>query len=248
MGSPVVHFEIGGPDDGPLLRFYGELFGWRLTRVPGGVNYTLVDTQGGAGVNGGIGKSGTGEPWASFYVEVDDLQAVLDKAESLGGKTVLPITEIPGMVAFAMFDDPDGLLVGLVKGSEPQEGVPQGPSDGGGAPVDWFEVLGADAARTQRFYTELFGWKLNDSGFPAYGLVDTDAGGRGIQGGLGAGGDHRWATVYASVPDVEQTLAAAERLGATRVYGPDAVDDHMQTGAFRDPAGNVFGVYHHGPH
>jgi hypothetical protein len=33
-----------------------------------------------------------------------------------------------------------------------------------------------------------------------------------------------------------------------RVYGPNAVDDHMQTGAFRDPAGNVFGVYHHGPH
>jgi hypothetical protein len=26
------------------------------------------------------------------------------------------------------------------------------------------------------------------------------------------------------------------------------VDDHMQTGAFRDPAGNVFGVYHHGEH
>jgi predicted enzyme related to lactoylglutathione lyase len=248
MGSPVVHFEIGGPDDGPLLRFYGELFGWRLTRVHGGVNYTLVDTQGGGGVNGGIGKSGTGQPWASFYVEVDDLQAVLDTAVSLGAKTVLPVTEIPGMMAFAMFDDPDGLLVGLVKDEEPQEGVPQGPSDGDGAPVDWFEVLGADAARTQTFYTELFGWKLNDSGFPAYGLVDTDAGGRGIGGGLGAGGDDRWATVYASVADVEQTLAAAERLGATRVYGPNAVDDHMQTGAFRDPAGTVFGVYHHGPH
>jgi hypothetical protein len=27
-----------------------------------------------------------------------------------------------------------------------------------------------------------------------------------------------------------------------------AVDDHMETGAFRDPAGNVFGVYHHGAH
>jgi uncharacterized protein len=248
MGNPVVHFEVGGPDDGPLLRFYGELFGWRLTTVPGGVSYTLVDTQGGAGVNGGIGKSGTGEPWATFYVEVDDLQAVLDKAESLGAKTVLPVTEIPGMVAFAMFDDPDGLLVGLVKGEAPQEGVPQGPSAGDGTPVDWFEVLGSDAARTQAFYTGLFGWKLNDSDSPAYGLVDTDAGGRGIQGGLGAGGDNRWATIYASVPDVERTLAQAERLGATRVYGPHAVDDHMQSGAFRDPAGNVFGVYHHGEH
>jgi predicted enzyme related to lactoylglutathione lyase len=27
MGNAVVHFEIGGPDDVPLVAFYGELFG-----------------------------------------------------------------------------------------------------------------------------------------------------------------------------------------------------------------------------
>jgi len=70
----------------------------------------------------------------------------------------------------------------------------------------------------------------------------------GIGGGIGAGGENRWATVYASVPDVEATLARAESLGGTRVYGPNPVDDHTETGAFRDPAGNLFGVYHHGPH
>jgi hypothetical protein len=32
------------------------------------------------------------------------------------------------------------------------------------------------------------------------------------------------------------------------VYGPKPVDDHTETGAFRDPAGNLVGVYHHGPH
>src|SRR5207249_9174925 len=37
-------------------------------------------------------------------------------------------------------------------------------------------------------------------------------------------------------------------LGGKREYGPISVDDHMQTGAFRDPAGNVFGVYFHPPH
>jgi hypothetical protein len=36
------------------------------------------------------------------------------------------------------------------------------------APVHWFKVLGADAERTQRAYGELFGWKLNDAGFPRY--------------------------------------------------------------------------------
>ena len=70
----------------------------------------------------------------------------------------------------------------------------------------------------------------------------------GIGGGIGAGGEARWATVYASVEDVEATLARAEGLGATREYGPNPVDDHTWTGMFRDPAGNPFGVYRHGPH
>jgi hypothetical protein len=48
-----------------------------------------------------------------------------------------------------------------------------------------------------------------------------------------------------------QTLArfSAELFGwATREYGPNQVDDHTWTGRFRDPAGNPFGVYRHGPH
>jgi uncharacterized protein len=65
---------------------------------------------------------------------------------------------------------------------------------------------------------------------------------------IGAGGEARWVTVYAAVADVEATLAKAASLGATRMYGPNPVDDHTETGAFRDPAGNVVGVYHHGPH
>jgi hypothetical protein len=245
MGNAVVHFEIGGPDDKPLVEFYRELFGWAIQSTPG-VNYNMVDTNGGGGVNGGIGKSSTGEPWSTFYVMADDLQAVLDKAESLGGKTVLPVTEIPGVTTFAMFDDPDGLVIGLVKSPDPEQGTPPGPSSGDGTAVDWFEVLGSDAGRTQAFYAEMFGWTI-DPGAEGYGLVDTGAG-RGIPGGVGAAGPESWATIYANVPDVERTLARAEQLGATRVYGPMDVDDHMQSGAFRDPAGNVFGVYHHEDH
>ena len=124
MGNPVVHFEMGAVDDQRLARFYGELFGWSVQTVPG-ANYTVVDTKGGGGINGGIGRSQTGEPWSTFYVEVDDLQAVLDKAASLGGRTEMPIVEVPGMVTFAMFSDPDGLLVGLVRSEPPREGPPR---------------------------------------------------------------------------------------------------------------------------
>src|SRR5918911_1544752 len=107
MGNPVVRFEIGAAGMAPLVRFYSALFGWNLETLSEG--YARVDTRAGRGINGGIGRSGTGEPWATFYVEVDDLQATLDRAEGLGGRTAVPVTEFPGM-AFAMFDDPAGLL------------------------------------------------------------------------------------------------------------------------------------------
>jgi hypothetical protein len=42
-------------------------------------------------------------------------------------------------------------------------------------------------------------------------------------------------------------LARAVELGGSREYGPMNIDDHMRTGALRDPAGNIFGIYHHPP-
>lgn len=248
-------------DDGPLVAFYGGMFGWGLRGFPGG-GYTMIDTRGGGGINGGIGKSRTGEPWSTFYVETDDLQATLDKASSLGGTTVMPVTDFGGAVTIAMFNDPDDLLIGLVRApAEPSRGGEPAPSAGSAEAVTWFEVMGSDAALTQHFYADLFGWTVDNSAFPSYATVDTGTG-RGIQGGLGGGQEARWATVYASVADVDQTLIRAEKLGGSRIwdpgvpalksaaraaiYGPMSVSDRMQTGAFRDPAGNVFGVSHKG--
>jgi predicted enzyme related to lactoylglutathione lyase len=241
MGQRVVYFEIGSADKPQLVSFYRELFGWRVQEL--GEGYTMVDTAAGSGLNGGIGKSSDGTPWATFYVVTDDVRATLDQATSMGASTVLGVTEIPNVGTFAMFNDPDGNLVGIVKSGG---SLGAAPSAGDGVAVDWFEVLGSDPERTQRFYCDLFGWKANDAGSPGYKLVDTQSGEGSIGGGLGGGGDAgNWATVYANVPDVEATLSKAETLGGGRVYGPNRVDDHMRTGALRDPAGNVFGVYEH---
>jgi uncharacterized protein len=244
MGNRVVYFEVGARDHEVLARFYRELFGWRVEQASDG--YASIDTRAGAGLNGGVGRSNDGTPWVSFYVAAEDPQALLDQAASLGGGTVLPVTDIPGVATFAMFGDPDGHPVGIVKADPASEEPMPGPSAGDGVAVDWFEVLGGDAARTQRFYRELLGWTVADADFPGYQLVDTQAGKGAVAGGLGGGARHgTWATVYANVPDVEAALARAEQLGGSRVYGPDRVDDHMRTGALRDPAGNVFGVYEH---
>jgi predicted enzyme related to lactoylglutathione lyase len=50
----------------------------------------------------------------TFYVMVDDLQAYLDKAVSLGGTVMFPPMEIPGGGGhIAMFADPEGHPIGL---------------------------------------------------------------------------------------------------------------------------------------
>ncbi len=114
MGQPVVHFEIVGKDPKKLQEFYSGLFDWHID-ANNPMNYGVVDTHGEGGIGGGIGPA-QGPNQVTFYVQVDDPQAYLNKIEGQGGKTVMPVTEIPDMVTFALFADPEGNVVGLVKG------------------------------------------------------------------------------------------------------------------------------------
>lgn len=114
MDHPVVHWEIGSKDAKGLQGFYAELFNWKIDA--GNPQYAMVNTGGAGGINGGIMQTKEGMPsWVTFYVQVNDLQAYLDRAARLGGKTVVPPTPIPDVGAFAMFADPDGHTIGLLR-------------------------------------------------------------------------------------------------------------------------------------
>jgi predicted enzyme related to lactoylglutathione lyase len=116
MGNPVVHFEIGVNDSKAANKFYADLFGWKID-ANNPMNYGIVDTDSpGEGIGGGISKPPDGSgPYTTFYVNVEDLQAKLDEAEKLGGKTVMPPMQVPEGPEIAMFADPDGNVVGLAK-------------------------------------------------------------------------------------------------------------------------------------
>jgi predicted enzyme related to lactoylglutathione lyase len=117
MPNPVVHFEVIGKDAAELQKFYGELFEWKIdTNNP--MNYGIVD-NGGEGINGGVGATEQGDGHVMFYVEVPDITAHLEKAERLGGRTIMPREEIPGAVTLGMLADPEGHVVGLVEAGGP---------------------------------------------------------------------------------------------------------------------------------
>ena len=112
MGQPVVHFEIGCRDIAKTADFFNRLFSWQMQPMGPA---TMINTGADTGIQGHISSLGH-EPhnYTTFYVQVDDVKAYLDKAVTLGGKIVVPPVEIP-TGTFAWFADLEGNMIGLWK-------------------------------------------------------------------------------------------------------------------------------------
>ena len=114
MGNPVVHFEVIGSDATALQGFYRDAFDWQIEAFD--ENYAMALPGAGGSINGGIGAAPDGgSGHVTFYVEVDDPAATLARIEGLGGRTVTGPMDVPAGPTIALFADPEGHVVGLVK-------------------------------------------------------------------------------------------------------------------------------------
>jgi predicted enzyme related to lactoylglutathione lyase len=110
-------------------------------------------------------------------------------------------------------------------------------------PVTHFEINAQDAAATQKFYRDLFGWGIDADNPQNYGMIDTKTKGTGINGGIGASQDGRsFVTFYVETDDPHSMLAKAERLGGRRVMEPMDAGQGLIYALFADPEGNVIGL------
>jgi predicted enzyme related to lactoylglutathione lyase len=112
MADKVVHFEVHGKNGERVRAFYASLFDWKID-ASNPMQYGLVSPEPG-GIGGGIAQS-PAAPMVTFYVEVADLAASLEKAKRLGGKTLMEPHAVPGGPRIAMFADPDGNSIGLIQ-------------------------------------------------------------------------------------------------------------------------------------
>ena len=117
---PVVHFEIGGKDAAALQGFYEGMFGWEF-QYHEAMRYRIMPPPAdGYGIGGGMFEHTPEMPpnTPSIGVQVDDLQAYLDKAVGLGGMAMMQPMDIPGgFGAIAIFYDIAGNRITLFKPS-----------------------------------------------------------------------------------------------------------------------------------
>lgn len=111
----IVHFDVPADDPGRATRFYEKLFGWKF-HAPGFPDFFLVETEdleGNPGIGGGLGKRESPDQRIMNYIGVSSVDEYAKKAESNGGKVILPKTPVPGYGYLAICTDTEGNHFGL---------------------------------------------------------------------------------------------------------------------------------------
>lgn len=109
MDNPVNYFEVGTSDPVASKAFFGSLFGWSIADQASPQGYRMIGND--AGGLWDTSTMGDGN-WAIFYVQVADVKAAVEKAESLGAKVAIPYTN-GGGIEFAHLIDPQGNRFGV---------------------------------------------------------------------------------------------------------------------------------------
>jgi predicted enzyme related to lactoylglutathione lyase len=123
MDQTIIHFMIPAADTEKLRQFYSEVFGWKITKHPGPMEYweiqtVPVDDEGmllRQGVNGGMVKKETPEQKPVNYISVESIDKSIEKVKKLGGKIVTPKQEIPTIGWIATAVDPEGNPIALLQ-------------------------------------------------------------------------------------------------------------------------------------
>ncbi|MBS0272143.1 MAG: VOC family protein [Proteobacteria bacterium] len=114
MKNTFGWMQMGASDPKKAKEFYEKLFDWSLTEKAmknGGHPYVEIDA--GEGPCAGIAQGEQGSHWIPF-VNVRDIHESTDKAEKLGAKIIVPITDLGGDEGFySVFTDPTGAVLGL---------------------------------------------------------------------------------------------------------------------------------------
>ena len=118
----VNHFEIHSADPQVAAKFYTDVFGWKISKWDGPVDYWLVSTGEGPGIDGGIvrrqGAAPAGDAAVNGYVctiVVESLDRTLDAIVGKGGTIAFDKHEIPSIGLLAYFKDLDGNIFGVLQ-------------------------------------------------------------------------------------------------------------------------------------
>jgi predicted enzyme related to lactoylglutathione lyase len=241
-------YELMTSDTEAAGKFYSDVVGWttqQMPETPDGTPYTTFNV-------GDVGMAGmlklTGHTGWVGYIVVDDVDAHIQKVVEAGGTLFRPVTDIPGMLRFAVMSDPQGAAICLFT-PDPAMPSPQRPAPPTPGTIGWHELYTSDLEAGFDFYSKLFGWtKVNDMDMGAMGVYRIFD--EGDQQPMGDGGmmvkpPHIPVSCWTFYFNVDSIAAAVERVragGGQVLNGPMQVPGGSWIINGQDPQGAMFSL------
>ena len=238
--------DLTTTDQQAAKSFYGELFGWEAEDMPvgEGVYYSMqrLRSKDVAAISPQPQQqrdAGVPPTWNS-YVSVESADASVERAKELGGAVHAPAFDVMEAGRMGVIQDPQGAYFMVW---EPRQHFGAALVNAPGAVV-WNELNATDPNGAVPFYNGLFDWKIEPfegSPEPYLSIKNGEANGGGIRGLEQPGVPPHW-LVYFGAEDIDQSLAAVERLGGSKLAGP--IDIQIaKIAVASDPQGAIFALY-----
>jgi predicted enzyme related to lactoylglutathione lyase len=249
---PVGSFcwiELATTDQNQAKRFYSTLFGWVVTDNPmePGEFYSIFkidDRDAAAAYTMRKEQRAQGVPphWM-LYVAVDSADQTAAKAAQAGGTVMAPAFDVMDVGRMAVVQDPTGATFAAWQ--------PKRHSGTGIAHVNgtlcWADLSTPDPTRAGKFYSDVFGWKLEKGDKDPTGYLHIKNGEHFI-GGIPPA-SHRppnapahW-MIYFQVGDVAASTAQAAKLGAKVLMPAQDMEGVGAWAILADPQGAVFAIF-----
>ncbi len=116
----VVHFEISADDPERATEFYGKIFGWKIDKWEGPIDYWLIMTgeKSEPGIDGAIKKREQPHESTTNTIDVPSIDEFMRKVEGNGGKVLMPKQAIPGVGYHTYCKDTEGNVFGIMEADE----------------------------------------------------------------------------------------------------------------------------------
>jgi uncharacterized protein len=241
--------ELATTDQNAAKKFYGKLFGWEASDTPMGPDdfytifklggrdvaaaYTMREEQRAAGV----------PPHWMLYVAVDNADDAARRANQLGGKLCMQPFDVFDHGRMTVIQDPTGAMISVWQAKQ-HRGTGVAGEKG---TLCWADLSTPDPEAATRFYSELFGWKLEKSEGDSSGYLhiknrDQFIGGIPPTQHRNPNTPPHW-LAYFEIANCDSTTATAKQSGARSYLDPMTMENVGRWSVLADPQGAVFAAF-----
>ena len=241
--------ELATTDQSAAKKFYSDLFGWIPNDIPMGPSefytiFRLKDRDAAAGYTLRKDQQVQSVPphWM-LYIAGDNVDASARRAAELGGTILAQPFDVMDVGRMTVVVDPTGAHFCIWQAKK-NSGIGVKNEDDA---FCWADLSTPDVERAGKFYSQLFGWKLEKSEKDSSGYLHVKNGEEFI-GGIPPA-QHRdpkappcW-LIYFQTSDCDASVHKAKQSGAKVYFGPHSMEGVGRWAVLADPQGAVFSVF-----